>query len=184
VAFLAIAFLAALFGKEPAARALIEDDGPHKADAIVVLGGDEYCTRVLQAAQLASRGLSPVILVSGPRIFDGHESDYTIGCATRAGFPASLFHALPSDVDSTKSEGRQIGEYLKSEGVKSIMLVTSNYHTRRAARLFRRSNPGLVVYAEPAPDPDFTPETWWHTRNGQRTFLLEWTKTLAAALGY
>jgi uncharacterized SAM-binding protein YcdF (DUF218 family) len=103
---------------------------------------------------------------------------------TRQGYPAALFRALPNDSDSTTTESKLLGDYLRAHQIRSILLVTSNYHTRRAARLFRRRNPGLTVYAEPAPDQFFTPETWWRTRSGQRTFLLEWTKTVAAQLGY
>jgi uncharacterized SAM-binding protein YcdF (DUF218 family) len=149
-----------------------------------VLGGDEYCTRILTGAQLASRGLAPIVLVSGPEIFAAHESDFTIGCATRQGYPAALFRALLSGSDSTRTESKLLGDYLRAHHIRSILLVTSNYHTHRAARLFRHSNPDLTVYAEPAPDPFFTPATWWRTRTGQRIFLLEWTKTLASLVGY
>jgi uncharacterized SAM-binding protein YcdF (DUF218 family) len=61
--------------------------------------------------------------------------------------------------------------------------VTSNYHTRRAAKLLRQQNPGVWVVVVPAPDPAFTPGSWWKTRSGQKTFLMEWMKTVATALG-
>jgi len=167
-----------------AAMQLVEDDGPHKADAVLVLGGDEYCTRILTAAQLASRGLAPVVLVSGPDIFRAHESDFTIPCATRQGYPATLFKPITSSSDSTRMESRLIGNYLRAHGIRTVLLVTSIYHTRRAARLFRSTNPWLTLHVAPAPDPFFTPQTWWQTRTGQRLFVLEWTKTLAASIGY
>jgi hypothetical protein len=34
-----------------------------------------------------------------------------------------------------------------------------------------------------APDLFFTPRTWWKTRTGQKTFLLEWLKTGSTWLG-
>jgi hypothetical protein len=34
-----------------------------------------------------------------------------------------------------------------------------------------------------APDPDFTAYGWWHSRQGRKTVLLEWEKTVATWLG-
>ncbi len=162
---------------------MIEDDGPHKADVGLVLAGDRFCTRILKAAQLAAAGYVPVIVVSGPEFYGGHETDFTIPCAVRAGYPASLFQPFPSRVDSTRSETALIGSFLREQGFRTVLLVTSNYHTARAARLLRSQNPGLTVYAQPAPDPFFTAGTWWKSRNGQKTFLWEWMKTVATFLG-
>lgn len=168
-----------------AGSALVEDDGAARADAIVVLGGDGYGTRIIRAAELAKAGYATRIVVSGPVDLLGHESDQTILYAGRKGYPASMFEAfpLPPTVSSTRSEARQIGRQLRQEGINSIDLVTSNYHTGRAAWLWRRDNPDLRINVVPAPDPNFTPEAWWSSREGQKTFLLEWLKTFAAHLG-
>ena len=169
-----------------AGAALVEDDGPQKSDAIVVLGGDEYGQRVLKASELAKEGYAPVVDVSGPPGLLGPDSDTEIEFAERHGFPASYFHSLPlegSAADSTRTEARFVGKYLRSLNVKKILLVTSNYHTARAARLWRLENSWLDVDVVPAPDRNFTPNMWWKTRQGQKTFILEWTKTIAAALG-
>lgn len=163
--------------------ALVEDDGPRKADAIVVLGGDDYGTRILKGAELARAGYAPYVLVSGPTSLLGHESDTTIEYARRNGFPDSLFHPLPNNTDSTRSEARFIGAYLRDHGIHKILLVTSNFHTHRAAYLMRHENPGLQVDVVPAPDPNFTPASWWKSRSGQKTFLIEWIKTVATWLG-
>lgn len=168
-----------------AGNALVEDDGAVKADAIVVLGGDAYGTRILRAAELYKAGYAPRLLVSGPKNLLGDDSNATITYAARKGYPASMFEAipLPGDADSTRSEAEYVGRMLRAQGVKSIDLVTSNYHTRRAAWLWRKVNPGLRVNVVPAPDPYFSPESWFHTRTGQKTFVLEWTKTVASHLG-
>jgi len=121
--------------------------------------------------------------VSGPPALLGSESDETIEYARRQGYSPSLFRPLPSNSDSTRVETALIGKYLREHGAKRIILVTSNYHTRRAAKLMRKQNPDLEVTVVPAPDPFFTPGTWWKTRTGQKTFLLEWMKTMATALG-
>ena len=166
-----------------AAEPLIEEDAPAKADTAVVLGGDGFGTRIIKAAELARAGYVPYVLVSGPVYLNRHECDYTMEYAEGEGYSASLFRALPNDSDSTRSETALIGQYLRKHGVHSILLVTSNYHTRRAAYLMRRQNPGLRVAVMGAPDPFFSPATWWKTRTGQKTFLLEWVKTVATRLG-
>ncbi len=166
-----------------AGRVLVEDDGPQKADLILVLGGDDFGTRIVKAAQLQQAGYAPYVLASGPPHLLGPESDETIEYARRQGYSPSLFRPLPSSADSTRSETAIIGKYLREQGIKKILLVTSNYHTRRAAKLMRRQNPRVWVVVVPAPDPFFTPSTWWKTRSGQKTFLFEWMKTVATALG-
>jgi uncharacterized SAM-binding protein YcdF (DUF218 family) len=85
---------------------------------------------------------------------------------------------------ATRDETQAIAEFLKTQHIHKILLVTSNFHTRRAAFLMHRAAPGLDIRAIAAPDKYFTPDGWWKSRGGQRTFLLEWTKTLAAHVGY
>lgn len=167
-----------------AGNLLVEDDSPQKAPTIVVLGGDGSGTRIVKAAELAQGGYSPEVIVDGPRALMGNESEMTILYAQQKGFPQSLFHglALPPKVNSTHNEAIFVGKYLKSQGIHKILLVTSNYHTHRAAWLFRELNPGLWVIPVAAPDPDFTPDTWWKSREGQKIFFLEWAKTFAAWL--
>lgn len=165
-----------------AGQALIEDDPPQKADAIVVLGGDEFGLRTLKAADLQRSGYAPYVLVSGPPMLLGYESDEMIEFAKRKGYPDSIFRPLHHKSDSTRSESDVIARYLREHNVRTVLLVTSNYHTRRAAKLMRAANPGVHVLVVAAPDP-FTPQTWWKTRHGMKTFLYEWLKTIATAMG-
>lgn len=166
-----------------AGQHLVEDAPPTKADVIVVLGGDAFGTRIIRGAQLARAGYAPYVLVSGPHSLLGHESDETIEYARRQGYPASLFRPLNHELNSTRSEAQFIDQYLRFHGTHKILLVSSNYHTRRAATLMRQYAPEIRVVAVAAPDPAFTPDRWWKSRDGQKTFLYEWMKTVATALG-
>jgi uncharacterized SAM-binding protein YcdF (DUF218 family) len=167
-----------------AARSFIEDDGPQKADAIVVMGGDDEGNRILKGAQLATDGYAPIVIVSGPPVLAEHESDIMIHFAETKGYPASLFRSLPNDSNATREETAFIGKYLKSQGIHKILLVTSNFHTGRAAYLMRLQTPGVWVVVVPAPDRNFIPDRWWKTRGGQKTFALEGLKRVATRLGY
>jgi uncharacterized SAM-binding protein YcdF (DUF218 family) len=165
-----------------AGRALVEDNPPQKADCILVLGGDDFGGRIIKGAQLAQAGYAPYVLVDGPPSLMGHESDTTIQYAIQHGFPAQLFRPiwLPPGVDSTSTEVQYVANtILKKQNVRTVLLVTSNYHTRRAAHFMRTEVPWLKVIVVAASDPFFTPDGWWKTRNGKKTFLLEWSKTIS-----
>jgi hypothetical protein len=43
--------------------------------------------------------------------------------------------------------------------------------------------PDLDIHMVGAPDRYFTPEAWWKTREGQKTFVQEWAKTIASWFG-
>jgi uncharacterized SAM-binding protein YcdF (DUF218 family) len=64
-------------------------------------------------------------------------------------------------------------------GVKRVILVTSNYHTRRAGSIFRRAAPDLEFYVVASPDEFFNPDSWWKNREASKTFIFEWMKTVA-----
>jgi uncharacterized SAM-binding protein YcdF (DUF218 family) len=164
---------------------LVEDDGAQKADAILVLGGDDYGARIVKGAELAKAGYAPFVLVSGTVSLLGHSSDMTIEYAERKGFPSSLFRAvpLPPGTDSTRQEADYLGPYLKANKLQRILLVTSNYHSRRAASIWRKENPTLDLDVVPSPDPYFTLDGWWKSRHGKKTFLYEWMKTVSTWLG-
>jgi uncharacterized SAM-binding protein YcdF (DUF218 family) len=168
--------------------ALIHDDGPAKADIAVVLAGDSWGHRIEKAAELIRQGYVPAALISGPSGFYGlHESDYAIAYAVRQGFPAQWFIALPHSALSTREEAPIVLAELRRRHVRSFLLVTSDYHTARARRIYlaaaRALAPAPAMRAVAAPDEHFRPDSWWRSREGQKTVFFEWWKTMATALG-
>lgn len=163
---------------------LVQADAPQKADAALVLAGDGWGNRILTGAQLARDGYVPKVLVSGPDGNYGYdESELAILFAVKHGYPKSYFVSLNHTARSTQAEAKAVMPEIRREGLKRIMIVTSNYHTRRAGRIFRAQAPDLTFLVVSAPDPDFSPDRWWHDREGQKTFLAEWEKTIANWLG-
>lgn len=168
--------------------ALIHNDGPAKADIAVVLAGDAYGHRVLEAGELVRQGYVPVALVSGPQGNYGHsESDLAIPFAVKHGFPAEYFAAFPNDSHSTREEAADILPELRRRNVKSFLLVTSTYHSARARRIYLAAEraagggPGFRTVA--TADEFFRPNTWWHSRESQKIVFMEWSKTIATAFG-
>jgi len=151
---------------------------------IVVLAGDFSGNRILAAGDLVRRGLAPHALISGPSgAYGMHESDLAIHFAAEHGFPESYFIALPNDSRSTKAEADVVLAELRRRGAHRIDIVTSNYHTRRAGSIYRSKAPDMEIHMVSVPDLFFRPGDWWKSRDAQKTFLMEWMKTVSTKLG-
>ena len=165
-------------------RLLVRDEGPARADIAVVLAGDYYGNRVVRAAQLVQQGYVPSVLVSGPDMLYGHyECDLEIPFAVQRGYPESWFIRAPNEALSTREEAAAILPDLRRRGVHRFLLVTSDYHTARAARIYRAAAPDLDLRVVAAPDEYFRVDGWWHNREARKIFLVEWLKTAANAMG-
>jgi uncharacterized SAM-binding protein YcdF (DUF218 family) len=168
--------------------ALIHNDGPAKAEIAVVLAGDYYGYRIREAAGLVRAGYVPAALISGPCCFYGnYESELAIAFALRQGNAAQCFIPFPNSALSTKDEAAAILPELRRRHIRSFLLVTSDYHSGRAARIFRAAEramgggPAMRVVA--APDQYFRADSWWRSRQGQKIAFTEWCKTFATAVG-
>lgn len=162
---------------------LVYENGPWRADMIVVLGGDVRGTRILKAAELAWEGYAPQVMVSGiGGIYGNHESDLAVGWAVAHGYRQDLFLKFRFPATSTREEAHAVVGELRRRGVHRFLLVTSNYHTHRATTIFQEEAPDIPFHTVAAPYAAFRPDAWWKTREGQKCFAAEWTRTLAAWL--
>lgn len=163
---------------------LMQSGPPCKADLVVVLAGDYRGNRVKKAGDLVREGWAPKALVSGAgEAYGINEGDLAIQFAVRHGYPVDEFFNLPSPAKSTQAESTYIVSELRRRVVKRFILVTSNFHTRRAADVFRKAVPELPFCVVAADDPDFQPDSWWHEREGRKTVFFEWCKTVAHVFG-
>jgi uncharacterized SAM-binding protein YcdF (DUF218 family) len=163
---------------------LIRAENPAPADMIVVPAGDFSGQRILKAAEMVKAGFAPQVLVSGPGDTYGlHETDLAIPFAVRHGYPEAWFVAAPNGAKSTREEAKDLLPELRRRNVHRIDLVTSNYHTRRAGGVYRSLAPDIEVHVVAASDKYFEPGSWWKNREGQKTFVMEWMKTIAYWVG-
>ena len=163
---------------------LVHADPPRKADLVLVLGGDPNGSRILKASELVKLGFAPRIVVSGPSgFYDNYECDLEIPFAERRGFPESYVVHFEHHAHSTFEEARVTTPEIRRLGAKSVLLVTSDYHTRRAGRIFRRVAPDLNFIVIAAPDEFFSPAGWWKNREGRKTCFIEWLKTVSQWFG-
>jgi uncharacterized SAM-binding protein YcdF (DUF218 family) len=168
------------------ARFLIDSEAPAPADVVVVLAGDTAGNRILTGADLVRRGLASKALISGPDgMYGGYECDFAIAYAVRRGYPESYFIRVPNKARSTAAEADVVVPEIRKLGAHRVEIVTSNFHTRRARKVYSQKAPDLAfrfVAADDSAHP-FLPENWWLDRENRKTFLIEWMKTVAGALG-
>jgi len=71
--------------------------------------------------------------------------------------------------------------YLLQRNIKTVTVVTSNYHTRRARYIFQKVFPqGSGVRVASARDGDFDPDRWWEKRKSIKELAREWIAYLFA----
>jgi uncharacterized SAM-binding protein YcdF (DUF218 family) len=154
----------------------IVDESPAHADAIVMLGDDNYSAdRAARAAQLYKAGWAPRIIASGrylrpyASIAELEEHDLE-----ERGVPTLGIVRLAHRAENTRDETAAIAQLISSRGWKRILLVTSSYHTRRSRYLAERQfPPGTELRVIAAPDSDYDPQSWWRTREGLKIFSHE-----------
>ncbi|BDC51521.1 hypothetical protein F183_A38370 [Bryobacterales bacterium F-183] len=157
-----------------------------KVDAVVVLAGDSFGLRVLKGAELVVReGVAPVALVSGPsHVYGVSEAKLAVDLAERAGYDRTKLEPLPFDHFSTEEEAASIAAEIRRRGMKRVIVVTSNYHTGRSERIWKRQAGGdFTVRMVAARDHDVVPETWWKTREARKKIFSEWLKRVTGPFG-
>jgi uncharacterized SAM-binding protein YcdF (DUF218 family) len=161
----------------------VVDDRPAYADAIVILGDDNYNgDRAARAAELFKAGWAPRIVASGRflrpyvSITDLEEHDLK-----NDGVPEQAIVRFQHRAQNTREEAAALRRLILQQGWKRILLVTSNYHTRRSRYICRRTFPaGTVLRVVPARDSEYDPDHWWEVRGGQVIFWHEFVGMFVA----
>jgi len=145
------------------AEPLKQAEPPRRADAIVVFAGGVgesgkagggYQERVKHAADLYKSGYaSRVVLVSG-FVFALREAEVMQSLAEDLGVPARDI-VLEQRASTTREYVEHVRETAGRAGWRSILLVSSPYHMRRAVGTFRKAAPGIEVTATPPPMSQF-----------------------------
>ena len=161
----------------------IIDDPIERADAILVLSDDNfYGDRATRATQLYRQGMAPLVVASGRRLrpYAGIAELMEHDLIER-GVPKDKIVRLAHDADNTKEEAQALAQLSAQRKWLSVIVVTSNYHTRRARYIFAHVFPaGTLVRVTSAPDGDFDPERWWLKRMSIKKLTREWAGMLVA----
>jgi uncharacterized SAM-binding protein YcdF (DUF218 family) len=162
---------------------LVTSDSLARADVIIVLDGDyPQDERFLYAVQLWQRGYAPRIILSAKLADWQTYEDYpTWRHAMKIkNVRKSILEVAPHQADSTKEEAQFLISYMVSHKNRSAIIVTSNYHTRRAKSVFEKAwaANGIRFSFSAAPSSQFHPDDWWKHRSDSRTFFFEFTKVV------
>ena len=163
---------------------LVVQDPPRPADAIIVLGGD-WKGRIEKAVELYRQGLAPRIVVTGGRRVapETTEADYLAAVAVRAGVPRDAI-IIERSSDSTWQNALHTLELARQQGYRRVLLVTSDWHSRRASWIFRRlyGRAGIEVLSVPSPEWRFDTLRWWQYPDGGETVIMEYVRLVWYAL--
>jgi uncharacterized SAM-binding protein YcdF (DUF218 family) len=173
------------------AERLIVEKTLERADAILVLGGSAtFGERTQKAAGLYRKGISTKILLTD----DGGQAGWSraeqrnpkfVELARKSlieqGVPADAIEIIEPPVAGTIDEARAFAETSKTENLKSVLLVTSAYHTRRArwtfARVLAENNVEIGIESAPAGIQTPMPVYWWLSAPGWNLVAGEYVKS-------
>jgi DUF218 domain len=86
------------------------------------------------------------------------------------------------DTDSTADEAVGLRRCLEQRNWRSVIVVTSLYHTRRAGMIWRQefasASPPFKIWVHGVSDYDYREVGWWRKRRYAKTWLLEFTKLI------
>lgn len=170
---------------------LVRQDKLEKADAMVILMGN-IPDRALETYDLYEMGYaSEIIIVMANRYgidvfrkrgipLDGQTS-ITQKVLIGLGVPDSIVTILPGDAKSTQDEALEVRNYVeKIPDLDTLILVTSSYHSRRAAFTFEKELSHLdrptVLISCPSKYTGFHSEIWWKDRESAKLVFFEYLK--------
>jgi uncharacterized SAM-binding protein YcdF (DUF218 family) len=154
---------------------LVVDDPLATADAVVVLAGDPGYERTTTAASLLRSGRGHLLVLTGGESGPGDSARSLRDVAVALGVPPDRVR-MEEASRSTREEFVALSPILRAEGIRSIIVVTSPYHERRALLTARRALAGIKVHIRGAAPSAWTPRGWWRTGGSRRIVMTEYAK--------
>lgn len=159
---------------------LVINDNLEKSDVIIVLGTHPKGARVDWAGKLYQRRLADKIILCG----------YQVGWKTSTGNimkNQALHLGIPEDAIFVDQGNYNTGTWdnafsalkiVRENNFKTAIVVTSNYHTRRARLTFNKvfKDTDVKILISPCPGGSFAPGEWWKNRGFIESVFLEYVK--------
>jgi hypothetical protein len=158
---------------------LVRDTPGARARWTLVLAGEgSEADRIQAGLALLAQSRTDSLALSGiPLVGTIHTSTILLSSLAPELETRRRILELRHSSHSTAEEAQALIPLLHSFGADTVLLVTSSYHTRRAASVFAHLAPkGMVFLPIAAPNPIFA--KGWGDREAAKLWLLEWSKTL------
>jgi len=166
---------------ELAARAgsFLVIDAPVRSDVILVLAGETE-QRPKRALELLGQHYGKRIILDVPANVTIYEfTQIQIAQRYVKDLPLpELVSICPIEGLSTKDESKDAEKCLQREGAKSVLIVTSDFHTRRALDIYRHELPDYRFSIAAAHNAEGFGTKWWTHRQWAKTFFDEWIRLL------
>lgn len=173
-------------------RYLVYETPLERADAILVLsGGVNTPARLLEAVDLYREGYAKRVIITNEKKPEGYDrlaargvrllssAETSLMLLKRLGVPAKSVDIVWEEADSTLSELCHVTAFLQGRPVRSLILVTDPYHSKRASRIMRLlANGAIRVISRPTRYHEFHPDAWWQRRDDLKAVLFEYQKLM------
>lgn len=145
-------------------------DKTSKTDAIIALTGGS--NRIKEAVELINNRLSNILFISGVKKGISFEE---IAHTQNLKINPTCSIIIEQASTNTVENAIQTSEWMKKNNIKTIRLVTSNYHIPRSYLEFKTNNPDLKIIINPVYSNKVS-DKWW--KNGGSFMLIasEYTK--------
>ena len=155
-----------------------------KADAIVAISGGDTRARTTEAISLYQHGWAKKIIFSGAAFDPDSPSNADVmrQQALESGVPVSAI-VLDTTSRSTQQNASNTSTIFEQNDIKSVILVTSAYHQRRAYLEFKKYSPEVAVRNHPIANDDQWSGLWWLTPQGWWLAGGELVKIMAFYMG-
>lgn len=158
-------------------------DSESKTDAIVVLTGGSR--RFDESLKLLYAEKAKKLFVSGV----GEDTDLNSMLLLSAYVPKNIAELaknieLGYDAQNTKGNAEEVAKWVQKNNIKSIRLVTGNYHLKRSILEFNKVMPDIKIIPHPVTPEQFSLDRWWASSSMKKLLVTEYNKYLVAKLGF
>jgi uncharacterized SAM-binding protein YcdF (DUF218 family) len=178
-------------------RYLIVEHEPEKADVIVCLAGKNI-ERSLAVVDTYRKGLAPYIFMAKKSKPDGFEyliknvrnypADFDLFTLIMEGYqiPEKVILSVEERVDNTLDEVRLVHKFVLEREFKSVIVITSLTHSRRAWLTFTKvfKDDGIKIISLPSHYQLFNPKDWWKKQKRIKDLILEYQKLIYYKIAY
>jgi uncharacterized SAM-binding protein YcdF (DUF218 family) len=170
---------------------LVFQDELEPSDAIVILTGSSTGNRIEEAVRLFDKGMGKILVFSGYSYYPGMDSHRGMKqYAIKLGVPDDKIVTEKATGEiSTWGEAVANIKLIKRLKVKSLILVTSSFHTRRSHWVYESVIKSLnmmdiTLRVQPAYDPKVPYPGWWKIRSGKKMVFDEYIKLFYYFIAY